>query len=271
MLIVALLACWWFTRRRAVASGIDVSHVDLAVPLVFAISLLGAELLTTINPRDTEFAGEVLGSQSRFRLFGLLLVGVPALYAYSRVAKLSFRKLLDLCALPVLLWLALVRVGCFMAGCCWGDLVHEHTGLTAIAEPGMGEQILTLPWFSSDRFPVAVSFPAGSLAYQQHLALGLLEPASLSSLTVHPTQLYELFLLAVLLLVLKWKEGRVMPVGLLAIVALGSYALLRFFIEYLRADNALVLGNLTLNQLICIALLLVCIALIPALKRMADH
>lgn len=267
MLVAALFSCWLYARRRALDFGLDVSHVDLAVPLVFAVSLLGAEFLSIVNPRDTEFAGQVLQSHSRFRLFGLLLIGIPALFTFSRLTNISFRTLLDLFALPVLLWLALVRIGCFMAGCCWGDLTQEYPGMAAIEDPQLSLQVLTLPWLSSDWLPVAVSFPVESLTYQQHLALGLIEPGNISSLPVHPTQLYELVLIVLLLVVLRRVESRRMPAGMAALLALGGYSVLRFFIEFLRADNVLVLGSLTFHQFICIALLLACIAFTPLIKR----
>jgi len=267
MLVVALFGCWFYARRRAKAAGLDVSHVDLAVSLVFILSLLGAEVLSVVIPGDTEFAGDLYQVHSRFRLFGLFFAGVPALFIYSRLSKLSFRRLLDLFALPVVLWLALLRFGCFMAGCCWGDLIHEHPGLTSIPDPRLADQVLTLPRLTGDWLATAVSFPAESLAYQQHLALGLIEPGVSSSLPVHPTQLYELVLLVILLSLLQKSERKWTPPGMYALAALSTYAALRFIIEFLRADNPLVLGPLTSSQLICIVLLLGCAVCFPVIKR----
>jgi prolipoprotein diacylglyceryltransferase len=45
--------------------------------------------------------------------------------------------------------------------------------------------------------------------------------------------------------------------GVVALVTLAGYCVLRFFIEYLRADNALVFGSHTFTQVICVALLVV--------------
>jgi phosphatidylglycerol:prolipoprotein diacylglycerol transferase len=47
-----------------------------------------------------------------------------------------------------------------------------------------------------------VQYPPGSLPYEQHLAMGMIEPGALASLPVHPVQLYEAGLLLVLILVL---------------------------------------------------------------------
>lgn len=267
MLLVALVGCWFYARRRARAAGLDVSHIDLAVPLIFIISVLGAKVFTFVFPGDVEFAGELFQAHSRYRLFGLFFAGVPVLFAYSRLAKLSFRSLLDLFALPVVLWLTILRLGCFMAGCCWGDLTQEYPDLTSLSDPRLARQMFTLPWLSGDWIITGVNFPVESLAYQQHFLMGLIEPTASSSLTVHPTQLYELVLLTFLLVIMRKVERRLPLPGTAALVTLGSYAFLRFLIEFLRADSNLVWWYLTFTQVICIALLLGCAVLIRKTGR----
>jgi hypothetical protein len=186
MLAVALVACWLYARRRTIAAGLDVSHTDLAVPLVFVTSLLGAKLISVIIPGDAEFVGELIQTHSRFRLIGLFIIGVPALFAYSKLTKLSFRGLLDLFALPVVLWLAIVRLGCFLAGCCWGDLTFEYSGLADVTDRQLAIQIYTLPWLSGDWILTVMSFPVDSFAYLQHVSLGLIDQGVVSSLTRSP-------------------------------------------------------------------------------------
>ncbi|MFQ6004131.1 MAG: prolipoprotein diacylglyceryl transferase [Woeseia sp.] len=260
MLVLALVACWIYSRHRAVAAGIDKSHIDLAVPLVFIFSGLGAYLLPLISPKDSSIAGELYQSHFRFRLFGLLMIGFPALLAYSRLAKLPFRGMLDVFALPVVLWLAVLRIGCFMAGCCWGDLAHEHRGLADVTDPQLSAQLHTLPWLAGDRLLTAVSFPSGSFAYHQHVMTGLIEPGAASSLPVHPTQIYEFVSLAGILVFLRNYSKTERSPGEIALLTLSSYCVLRFLIEYLRADNALVIGIHTFTQLICIALFVASLA-----------
>jgi prolipoprotein diacylglyceryltransferase len=54
-----------------------------------------------------------------------------------------------------------------------------------------------------------------------------------------------------------------------AVATLGGYCVLRFVVEFLRADNPLLAANLTLNQWICIALVMACMFATPFVKRMA--
>lgn len=227
-LVVSLAACWLYARRRAPGFGIEESHVDLVVPLIFIVSTLGGKSLGFVSPGDMEAAG-FQHVHSRFQLFGLLLFAFPLLFAYCRLSRVPFRKALDLFALPAVLWLIILRMGCFLAGCCWGTVTGSPTG---------------------------VSFPAGSLAWEQHVALEWIAADAGRSLAVHPTQLYEMALLAGWLLILTRVERKVATPGLLAALTLAGYTILRFGLEFLRADSSELIAGLSFTQLLCIFLLL---------------
>lgn len=260
-LVVALFACWYYARRRAPRFGIDASHVDLAMPLVFAVSVLGAQILAALAANEAYFI-QAAAARMRLSLFALLLFAMPTLYLYCRLSGVPPGRMLDLFALPALAGLMLTRLGCFMAGCCWGDLVRQPVQIADIPDPAMARQVLTLPWLAGDGFIGAMSFPAGSFAWRQQVDLGLISPQAGTSLPVHPTQLYEFLLLAVLIAVLQRRERHWTRPGTTVLAALSGYAALRFFLEFLRADNALAWGPLTGSQLICAALFMVCVVLI---------
>ena len=254
MLVFGLFIAWWYARRRAIAEGVDPSHIDLAVPLVFLISILGVWLLPMISLGDALISGHAGEYQNRFCLFGLLFVAAPTLFAYCRATGLGYRRMLDLLALPAVLWLVCLRVGCFLAGCCWGDVATKfETGKSLLAAP-----VQTVPWLTGDWVWSAVSFPQGSPAYQQHIILGLIGTGATESVPVHPTQIYELAYLLVLWVVLRTMESRTLLPGYLAIATLAGYTLGRFVIEFLRADSGISLGNLTFTQLLCAMLFAGC-------------
>jgi len=108
------------------------------------------------------------------------------------------------------------RIGCFAAGCCWGAVSHAH-----------------LPWLAK--------FPPASLAYQTFAsranAAELIAPDRLTTMPIHPTQLYESFgelaLFALLVFVVrpaKRFHGQVLATWLMA------YAVLRTVVELFRGD-----------------------------------
>ena len=257
--IFAILAAWTLTRRNAMAANIDASHIDLLMPVAVIVGIAGGTLVAMLMPMDHRVAGEIMNNGIRLRLFGMLATGAVAVFVYSRLNKLSCRQLLDVFALPIMAALMIHRFGCFLAGCCWGDIV-SHEAKTSLAT-----QVQTLPFFNS--LSGGVQYPPGSLPYEQHLALGLIEPGALASLPVVPVQLYEAALLFVVLLALwrfPWREYRK---GTLVMLVTCTYAVLRFFIEYLRADGSIIIGNLTVTQLQCLLLMSSAFLLPGMLKR----
>jgi prolipoprotein diacylglyceryltransferase len=248
MLLVACVAAGRLTHQRVRRAGWDASHVDLALALAFLAGALGTKLLAVLL-------------FDRFLLFALPLLAAPVLLAYCRVAHLPAARLFDFLAPAMLVWIALLRVGCFLAGCCWGDVTgaaHERGGAAAL-------QIDTLPRMNAWLAFVAVQFPAGSFAAQQHAMLGLVGNGP--SLPVLPTQLIEAFgaigLCAVAVRIDRSRRAD----GDLALIALAGYTAVRFCVEFLRADNAIAWASLTGNQLVCLALLGAAIAALALRAR----
>lgn len=257
--VVAILTSWAYTRRNATISGIDASHIDLLMPISVIVGIAGGTVVAMLMPMDHKVAGEMMNYGIRLRLFGVLATGAVAVFVYSRLNKLSFRQLLDIFALPTLAALMIHRFGCFLAGCCWGDIVSHET------KTSLATQVQTLPFFNS--LSGGVQYPPGSLPFEQHVVLGLIEPGALASLPVVPVQLYEAALLFVVLLALWRFPWREYPKGTMVVIVTCIYAVMRFFIEYLRADGTIVIGNLTVAQLQCVLLLSSAFLLPSMLKR----
>ncbi len=137
----------------------------------------------------------------------LAAAGVVLLFAHRQAWPLG--DVADLLAFPLPLGHALGRVGCFLAGCCYGKVS-----------------------------PLGVRFPPASVAYQNLASAGLLAPGAPFTPSLAPTQLYEAAgegLLFVLLMVLR--RRRRFP-GSLALVYVMGYALLRAAVEVLRGDTS---------------------------------
>lgn len=258
----AIASAWLLARRNALAINIHGSHIDVLIPITIIVGVAGGMLLSLAMPMDQMIAGEMMQTGVRVRLLGMLAAGAVALFVYSRIGRLSFRNLLDVFALPTVAGLMIHRMGCFLAGCCWGDIVSN--------EPvaGFATQVQTLPFLSG--LSNGLQYPAGSLPYEQHLAMGLIEPNAFASLPVYPVQLYEGALLLIVLLGLWRIPWRRLEKGVLTIFVVCAYAFIRFFIEYLRADGYIVLGNLTATQLQCL-FLLSSVILLPRLLHSAKR
>jgi phosphatidylglycerol:prolipoprotein diacylglycerol transferase len=255
LFVLSLAVWWWMARRNAMKIGVDPSHIDLLMPLAIIGGLVGGTLLSIMMPDDRQIAGEVLQIDSRIRLFGLVLSGAVVVFTYSRVTRQSFRKLVDILALPTLAALIVHRVGCFLAGCCWGDISVHDPWLTSIAATEIGQQVQTWPWLAGEWVRIGVTYAPGTFPYEQQVAIGLIGSDAVQSLPVHPVQLYEAAMLGVFLLLFRKTAVDKYPAGTIALITAGGYAVIRFVMEYLRADSSLVFGALTATQLQCIALL----------------
>ena len=165
--------------------------------------------------------------------YGGLLFAIGAAALYLRGAGQPLAPFFDRVAIGVGLTFALVRTGCFLAGCDYG-LPTAHA------------------W--------NVRFPPGSLAAIDHTRRGFV-PRGASSLPVHPTQLYEaaLGVLAAVLAAIPVLRGR--RDGRAFVTFLVTYAVGRFAIEFLRGDpdRGLALG-LSTAQWVSVAIVAALVA-----------
>jgi phosphatidylglycerol:prolipoprotein diacylglycerol transferase len=98
-----------------------------------------------------------------FAIFGGVLGAGTVWWVGCRVFRFNFWKLSDRLVFFLGISIALIRVGCFLNGCCFGKVSH-------------------LPW--------SVTFPLFSPAHKYQLMHH--EASLLSVVPVHPTELYEL-------------------------------------------------------------------------------
>ncbi|MGZ3424485.1 MAG: prolipoprotein diacylglyceryl transferase [Polyangiales bacterium] len=156
---------------------------------------------------------------------GATAIAVPLL----KRDRFPFWKAADYAAIGIPLGLAFGRMGCVLAGCCFGAECH-------------------LPW--------AFSFPAGSPASEAQFESHLLVSKMLPSLPVHPTQVYESAAsLAISAICWFWVNPRKRYDGEVFVWFLALYAAARFVIEILRRDARGGLVGLSTSQLIGLGLI----------------
>ena len=255
-LFFGLLGGYLIARWRAVRAGIKGSHIDNLALLVSVFGLFGARLFSWLFffPPGIGLWKAFTNSGGGMVFYGGMIFGILTAIIYARLAGLALGNLLDVFAPGLALGLALGRVGCFMAGCCWGDPCLSAADWSKVAAPGLAWQLRSAPFISGAGFPLAVRFPEGAGAYEQHLKLGLIGSQARFSQPVHPVQLYEASLALGLCLFLHlWFEKRRWHGQVVCLFVL-SYALIRFGTEFLRADNAPIYLGLTLSQVISLAL-----------------
>ena len=262
LLLLGYFAGWLLARHRAKAANIGPRHVDNLVLLILISGLVGARLAARLfySPHISFIDSFAVWRGGGMVFYGGFIAGALTVLIYAKVAKISIPKLLDIFAPGAVAGLALGRVGCFMVGCCFGDICALPSHYAAL-EPQTAYQVRTLPALSPAF--VGVQFPKKSDAFKQHEKLGLLEPTSVKSLPVHAVQLYEA-LIAGLLAV--WLHRR-KPLfdGEISIRLLAGYSIARFALEFFRGDNKPIYLGMTISQVT--SLLLLAIAIWFSLRR----
>ncbi|HEX6763977.1 MAG TPA: prolipoprotein diacylglyceryl transferase, partial [Polyangiaceae bacterium] len=145
-----------------------------------------------------------------------------------RADKFPFWKAADMAGMVIPVGLGFGRMGCLLAGCCFGK-----------------------PWASK----LAIGFPANSPASDAQWKAGQLPTALTESLPVHPTQLYESAAsLAIAGFLIFYFHGKKRYDGQVFLAFVALYSIVRFAIEFVRADDRGGFLGLSTSQLVGIAL-----------------
>jgi len=164
---------------------------------------------------------------------GFLGASLAAWYLL-RADRFPFWKAADMAGMVVPLGLGFGRLGCLLAGCCFGSPTASSLGLV---------------------------FPPNSPASESEFKAGLLHSISESSLSIHPTQIYESgasFAISALLIL--YLHGRKRYDGQVFLAFTALYAAVRFGLEFLRSDDRGELFGLSTSQLIGALLIVAALA-----------
>jgi len=227
-LLGALLAAW--NGRR---EGVAPERVVTLSVLILVCSMLGSRVLHVLMADNP--GGGILSSQTGgFAFYGGLIAGIGVSLAYCRYHKIPFLRMADTMVPSIALGQGIGRLGCLLAGCCWGR---------AAAQP--------LPdWLPG----------TSGIDWPQSLAITFMHPDSLAQrgIALVPTQVASslscFLIFAVLWFVIRPRktfQGQQLVAYLL------MYPVLRSFWELFRGDpRGLYLGEtLSTSQLVSIPML----------------
>lgn len=257
LFLAGFFFAYLLSRRNARLIGVEGRHVDNLTLLILIFSLVGARFFSWLfyNPGHISlWRAFALRGQGGLVFYGGLIFAIATLFVYGLLFKVPALVLADVLAPGVALGLAFGRVGCFLGGCCWGDVCADPAALVSITDPQVRYQIQTFPKMSPANFPFAVRFPKDSDIYRQHRKLGLIPAAAERSLPVHPVQLYEALLALGLCCLLTRAFGQPHLAGdILWSLGIG-YGAIRFLTEFFRGDNRPVYWGMTISQVISLAI-----------------
>ena len=174
--------------------------------IAFMGALIGAKLLFIIvswpqlgATLADKIANIVRDFRYGFVFFGGMIVSVFSLIFYMKKKGLPVLKTSDFLITGLPLGHALGRIGCFLAGCCYGRPTD-------------------MPWGVTFTDPHALVAP------------------ELVGVPLHPTQLYEAAGNLILFFILHKLYNKPHKNGMILLAYVSCYALMRFIIEFFRGD-----------------------------------
>ena len=215
LIATAFMVAMWLAGRSAQRAGLDHERTMDLCFWILVSAMVGSRILFIIVNWD-EYAqspGKIFAFwEGGLVFYGGFLGAVAFSVYYMRKHAMNFFAYADALIPSVSIGHAIGRLGCFAAGCCWGGACDPH-----------------LAW--------AARFPPESLAYQSQLQHGLIHLGALSTLPIHPTQIYEslgelcIFLALTLFKPFKRFNGEILALYLVL------YAPLRAIVEMARGDE----------------------------------
>lgn len=124
---------------RARQKGIDPDSLFWLFIALLVGGVVGGRLFyIVLNPQYFSSLASVFDTRDGgLAIHGVLIGGIVALAAYSRFRTVRFVDLADLVSPSVALGQSLGRIGCFLAGCCYGIETGGSWGFATRFAPGL--------------------------------------------------------------------------------------------------------------------------------------
>ena len=206
----------------------------LFILLGFAGVIGGKLFMIFEDPAFYLFNPKKLASGSGFVFYGSLLLAIPTMLWFFRKNKIPTLPMLDVMAAVTCIVHGFGRIGCFMAGCCYGKPTNSLLGVI-FTNPACQAEPLNTP--------------------------------------LHPTQLYEAgFIFFILIMLLVFKNRRQFE-GQFFLIYLMAYATGRGVLELFRGDlerGFVITDILSNSQFISLIIISIALYFYVKLKRNAN-
>jgi phosphatidylglycerol:prolipoprotein diacylglycerol transferase len=230
--ISAIVLSYFNVKTSKIIDIVDFLYFSL---IVLISSIAGAKLFSALFDYATQsnvppFAFlknplVIFSNQVGFVIYGGLITGIISGYIYLKVKKINTGKIADAVTPSIFLGIFLGRLGCFFNGCCFGKPVN-------------GKSFFGLPW---------TMYEKGTGAYDFYYYLGVKTCEIVNTQII--SSIFALFMFLFfysLFLKNKYKKGFLLPLAML------SYSVFRFIIEFYRADNPEWFLGMSISQIISI-------------------
>ena len=205
----------------------SITHAAKAVELSYKGAWDAAK--NVCHPKESDCLAWAAFWAGGLAYYGGLAGALPAGYWLLKRDRFPFWKAADLVGMVMALGLCFGRMGCLLAGCCFGLRSDSAVGLV---------------------------FPPFSPASEWQWKHGMLATKAAPSLAVLPTQIFEsVASLAIFAFCLLWLHPRKRYDGQVFFAMITMYSIARFVLEYFRSDDRGGIGPFSTSQWIGLGLI----------------
>lgn len=131
MIAIGVMVALLTGIKRAPKLGLNPDHIFNITIYCLIFGLLGAKLLYGIVEFKSVIKNpSLMLSGEGFVVYGGIIVGVMTGFIYCKVKHLEFLRYADIVLPSVAIAQGFGRVGCFLAGCCYGRETHSCFSIT---------------------------------------------------------------------------------------------------------------------------------------------
>lgn len=147
MIAIGITAAFYAADIRAKKQGLNGDHVYGLGFLGLIFGILGAKLLFYITEIKEVIANPkmLLNFSEGFVVYGGIIGGILGAWLYLKIKKLPVLKYFDLAIPSVALAQGFGRIGCFLAGCCYGRETDAWYGITFHDSPFAPNGVALIP------------------------------------------------------------------------------------------------------------------------------
>lgn len=227
MLCLSIVVGWFLSLKLGAREGLSRELIANCYFATALAALLGARVLYVLtNLGEFHDLIDVLAvRRGGLVAYGGFVGGFVGSFWYLRRRGVALLPWGDVAVPSLSSGLMLTRIGCYLFGCDFGKPL-------AADAPSWLKRLGTFP-----RWPSDVLDGAGSPAWMQHVNERGLSVSSRASLPVHPTELYESFVGALLFGFTLWLMKRRRFRGEVFFAFTFGYGILRFLLEIVRDDS----------------------------------
>ncbi|MCR5235004.1 MAG: prolipoprotein diacylglyceryl transferase [Lachnospiraceae bacterium] len=124
--MIAVVFCGYRTKKL----GLSEDHFTNLAICLLVFGFMGGKLLYILVNIKQFFKTplQLLGSEG-FVVYGGIIVGILSVFIYCKIKKISFLSYMDMMSMAVVITQGFGRIGCFMAGCCYGRHTDSWFGV----------------------------------------------------------------------------------------------------------------------------------------------